>query len=134
MNRKLASYILTAVLLSLGVVALAAQDAKNSSPNNTVTIEGLVRDIACPIQNPKSTATEFSMDCIIKCAKAGSPLGILTKDGTIYVPVTESMPDTGQQQLQRFAGKYVSATGKEFLRNGVHGIEINDIHAVDSVK
>jgi len=74
------------------------------------------------------------MDCVTKCAKAGSPLGLLTKEGIIYVPLTQSMPDTGQQQLLPFVGKYVQATGREFLRNGVHGIEIKEIHAVDSLK
>ena len=128
-----------AVSLGLFILSAAAWSAQKEPPKNSqepsaVVVEGLVRDMACPIQNPKSTATEFSMDCITKCAKAGSPLGILTKDGTLYVPVTESMPDKGQQQLQPFVGKYVSATGKEFLRNGVHGIEIKEIHAIDNLK
>lgn len=135
MNQKLGTYILGGGLLLLATVGLAAQDpAKNSHDFDAVTVEGLVRDIACPIQNKQSTATDFSMDCVIKCAKAGSPLGILTKEGVLYVPVTESMPDTGQQQLLQFVGKYVRATGKEFSRNGVHGLEIKEIHAVDSLK
>jgi hypothetical protein len=126
---------LTGGLLLLAAAALAAQkDPVKNSDSDTLTVEGLVRDIACPIQNKKSTATDFSMDCILKCAKAGSPLGILTKDGTLYVPVTESMPDTGQQQLLPFVGRLVSATGKEFSRNGVHGLEIKDIHAIDTLK
>jgi hypothetical protein len=120
----------------LAAAALTAQKdpRQNSQASDAVTVEGLVRDIACPIQNNKSTATEFSMDCVIKCTKAGSPLGILTKEGIIYVPVTPSMPDTGQQQLLQFVGKYVRAAGIEFLRNGVHGIEIKEIHAIDSLK
>jgi hypothetical protein len=44
------------------------------------------------------------------------------------------MPDTGQQQLLQFVGKYVRASGREFLRNGVHGIEIKEIHAIDTLK
>jgi hypothetical protein len=121
--------------LLLAAAALAAQkDPVKNPDSDTLTAEGLVRDIACPIQNKKSTATDFSMDCIFKCAKAGSPLGILTKNGTLYVPVTESMPDTGQQQLLPFVGKLVSATGKKFSRNGVYGLEIKDIHAIDTLQ
>jgi len=128
--------ILTASLFLFAAAALTAQKAppKNSQDSDAVTVEGLVRDIACPIQNNKSTATEFSMDCVTKCAKAGSPLGILTKEGIILLSLTRSMPDTGQQQLLPFVGKYVQATGREFLRNGVHGIEIKEIHAIDSLK
>jgi hypothetical protein len=136
LNQELAKYILPVSLFFLATAPLASQKdpQQNSSDSGTVTVEGLVRDIACPIQNKKSTATDFSMDCIVKCAKAGSPLGILDKEGTLYVPVTESMPDTGQQQLLPFVGKYVRATGKEFSRNGVHGLEIKDIHAIDALK
>ena len=39
------------------------------------TIEGLLRDIACPIQNLDSTANHLSL----KCVRGGSPLVILTK-------------------------------------------------------
>ena len=128
--------ILTASLFLLAAAALTPQKdpPKNSQDSDAVAVEGLVRDIACPIQNNKSTATEFSMDCVTKCAKAGSPLGILSKEGIIYVPLTQSMPDTGQQQLVQFVGRYVSAAGKEFLRNGVHGIEVKEIHAIDNLK
>ena len=62
------------------------------------------------------------------CQKSGSPLGILTSDGSVYVPVTESMPDTGQKALTPFVGEHVKATGKVFLRNGTHAIEISEIH------
>jgi hypothetical protein len=62
------------------------------------------------------------------CANVGSPLGILTNDGSVYVPVTESMPDTGQDALKPFVGEHVQATGKGFERNGTRAIEISEIH------
>src|SRR6266700_4996665 len=83
------------VCLAVPMVSLAA-DNTDSTAIGTRTVTGLVRDIACPLQNKKSTATSYSKECITMCAKSGSPMGILTDDGTVYVPVTESMPDTGQ--------------------------------------
>lgn len=121
---------ISAVLVSLAIPMLivAADNAVDSTAVGTRTVEGLVRDIACPLQNRKSTATSYSKDCITMCAKAGSPLGILTNDGSVYVPVTESMPDTGQDALKPFIGQHVQATGKVFERNGGHAIEISEIH------
>lgn len=120
---------LLAVLVCLAVPMLSvAADNPDSTAVGTRTVEGLVRDIACPLQNRKSTATSYSKDCIATCAKAGSPLGILTNDGLVYVPVTESMPDTGQDALKPFIGQHVQATGKVFERNGGHAIEISEIH------
>lgn len=120
-------WTLVAILICLMVVPMLAADEADSTAIGTLTVEGLVRDIACPLQNKKSTSTSFSKDCITMCLKAGSPLGILTSDGEVYVPVTQSMPDMGQSTLKPFVGEHVKATGKVFLRNGTHAIEISKI-------
>jgi hypothetical protein len=100
----------------------------DSTAVGTQTVEGLVRDLACPLENRKSTSTSYSKECVTMCLMAGSPLGILTSRGEVYVPVTESMPDTGQNAVKPFVGEHVRATGKVFLRNGTHAIEISEIH------
>jgi hypothetical protein len=115
------------VCLAAPMLIMGADDA-DSTAIGTLSVEGLVRDIACPLQNKKSTSTSYSKECITMCLKSGSPLGILTSDGAVYVPVTESMPDTGQNALKPFVGEHVKATGKVFLRNGTHAIEISEIH------
>ena len=127
-NLRFKLVLLTAlVCLAMPTLILAVDDA-DSTAIGTLSVEGLVRDIACPLQNKKSTSTSYSKDCITTCMKEGSPLGILTKDGDVYVPVTQSMPDMGQNALKPFVGEHVKATGKVFLRNGTHAIEISEIH------
>lgn len=81
--------------------SISAQDKNHSSDatsvgKTTVVVEGLVRDVACPIQNHKSTATNFNLECALACAKSGSPLIILTKAGDIYFPISDQMPDPDQ--------------------------------------
>ncbi|MGA8231491.1 MAG: hypothetical protein WB795_08425 [Candidatus Acidiferrales bacterium] len=124
---RMAWAVLACVAASILIVTIGEAQ---STAIGTRTIEGLVRDIACPLQKTNSTSTNYGKDCIIQCAKAGSPLGILTDDGTVYVPVTETMPDTGQNQLKSFVGDHVKATGKVFARNGAHAIQISEIHQV----
>ena len=119
-----------AILVCLAVAPVVASDEADSTAIGTQTVAGLVRDIACPLQNKKSTSTSFSKDCITMCLKAGSPLGILTSDGQVYLPITQSMPDMGQNALKPFVGEHVKATGKVFLRNGTHAIEISKIDRV----
>lgn len=105
-----------------------AYGADASAPH-VVAVEGLVRDVACPIQNHDSTATNFSLDCALACAKSGSPLIILTKAGDIYFPISDKMPDPSQRQLlMPYIGKYVRASGEVFERNGTRAIAIKDIH------
>jgi hypothetical protein len=104
------------------VVSVSLEPGHAQSSDETKQVVGLVRDIACPLQNTKSTTTSYSKDCIAQCAKSGSPLGILTADGATYLPVTTTMPDMGQEQLKPYVGEMVEAKGKVFERNGGHAI------------
>ena len=103
-------------------------------PVKMAAIEGLVRDVACPIQNKEATARTFNLKCAQDCAKLGSPLIILTDDGTLYTPISESIPDTDQRQrLMPFVGKYIRVRGQVFERGGTHGIAIKDITELKDV-
>ena len=102
-----------------------AGDRANASK---ATVEGLVRDVACPIQNLDSSATHLSLKCVRECVRGGSPLVILTEDGHLYFPISDKMPDTDQRQkLMPFVGKYVRASGTVFEREGTHAIVITEI-------
>lgn len=98
------------------------------------TIEGLVRDVACPVQNLDGNATSMSMECVMGCVKGGSPIAILTKGGDLYLPISDKMPDYDQRQkLMPFVGKYVRASGIVFERHGTRAIVIADIEEMKEV-
>ncbi|MGB6401775.1 MAG: hypothetical protein WBF26_02920 [Candidatus Sulfotelmatobacter sp.] len=108
-----------------------AGDRANASQ---ATIEGLLRDVACPIQNLDGTATNLSLKCVRDCVRGGSPLVILTKDGYLYFPISDKMPDTDQrQELMPFVGKYVRASGTVFERAGTHAIVITEIKEMKEI-
>ena len=128
---------LAGVICTLAASQTATDKSKGEAPvqEHKITIEGLVRDIACPIQNLEATATHLSMKCLRDCVKAGSPLAILTKDGELYVPISDKMPDEDQRQrLMPFVGKYVRASGTVYERKGTHAIAINEIRELKDVK
>jgi hypothetical protein len=114
----------------------ASKNSQNdATPAPTETIEGLVRDIACPIQEKRATARNFSLKCALECARLGSPLIILTDDGTLYMPISSSMPDQDQRErLSPFVGKYVQVRGQVFERQGTRAIMIQDITELKGVK
>ena len=128
-------------LAGCGVASMtAAQPPQKTSMEGSranrskATIEGLVRDIACPIQNLDGNATHLSMNCVLACVGNGSPLAILTKDGDLYLPISDKMPDYSQKQkLMPFVGKYVRADGIVFERNGTHAIVITEITEMKEV-
>ena len=98
------------------------------------TIEGLVRDISCPLRNKAATAVKFNLQCARQCIKQGSPIIILSKDGEIYIPISGSMADKSQRErLLPFVGKYVRATGHVFQRGGSRAISVETITEMKNV-
>ena len=91
------------------------------------TVQGYVLDSACVfVRNVKKPLQAGK--CARECAKAGSPLAILADDGTIYWPISDAMPATGQNpRLLEFAGQRVTVQGKVFERGGSHAIVIEKI-------
>ena len=128
------SLALTCILVLSIFLAANSSNDDSDKPLTNQTISGLVRDIACPIQNKESTARHFNLDCALACARQGSPLAILTDDGTMYLPISESMPDSDQRQkLMPFVGKYVRVVGDVYERKGLHAIVIKQIKEDPSV-
>ena len=127
MNLRTAPKLLLAFVLVVAVVA-AGYDA-----GKTVTVKGYVLDSACAFT--KGLKQPISKDCAIACAKAGSPLVILTDDGTIYWPIADTTPSSGQnEKLLPFAGDRVTATGKVFQRGGSSAIVIEKIEPLAGKK
>jgi len=129
-------HVLLATALSAVLIcsALARQGTKMDPNAKTMMIEGAVRDLACPVQNPAGTATNLDLKCTLDCVKHGSPIIILTKDGLIYFPISADMPDSGQREkMMPFVGKYVQATGAVLERKGTRAIAITEIKELKSV-
>jgi hypothetical protein len=120
MNLRMVSKLTLAVVLLIAVVATGYDAGKS------ITVKGYVLDSACAFT--KGLKQPISKDCAIACAKAGSPLVILTNDGTIYWPIADTTPSSGQnEKLMPFAGQKVTATGKVFQRGGSSAIVIEKI-------
>jgi hypothetical protein len=97
----------------------------------TETVQGYVLDSACAFT--KGLEKPISRDCALACAKAGSPLVILSANGTIYWPIADTTPSNGQNdKLIPFAGQKVTATGKVFERGGSRAFVIEKIEPLAS--
>jgi len=110
------------------VVLLAAAICVNAADSPTVTVKGYVLDSACAFT--KGLSKPISKQCATSCANAGSQLVILADDGTIYWPIADTTPSTGQNpRLLPFAGDKVTASGKIYERGGSKAIVIEKIQA-----
>lgn len=124
---RLRNLLLTLALLAVLLAGAFAADA-NGKPD---TVKGYVLDSACAFT--KNLKKPISPECAVACAKAGSPLVILSDDGTIYWPISDATPSSGQNdKLLPFAGQKVTATGKVFERGGSRALVINKIEPLSS--
>ena len=109
-------------LLVAGVLAWSGDTGKST------TVKGYVLDSACAFT--KGLKKPISAECATACAKAGSPLVILADSGTIYWPIADTTPSSGQNdRLLPFAGQKVIASGKVFARGGSTALVIEKIEA-----
>lgn len=115
------------IMLCVAAVALGASGGKSAK------VTGYVLDSACAFA--KGLDKPISADCARTCAKAGSPLVILAKDGMIYWPIADTTPSSGQnEKLLPFAGQKVNASGKLFQRGGSSALVIDTIEPATDTK
>jgi hypothetical protein len=117
-------YLASFAILVSAILALAA--IAGSPSGKPVAVTGYVIDSACPFT--KGLEKPISADCARACAKAGSPLVLLADDGTIYWPIADTTPSSGQnQKLLPFAGQKVNAKGKLFQRGGSSAMVVESL-------
>src|ERR1039457_6497789 len=123
MNFRNAPKLLLALVLAIAALA-ADKDA-----GKPITVKGYVLDSACAFTN--SLKKPIRAEWATACGKAGSPLVILTDSGTIYWPIADTTPSSGQnEKLLPFAGQKVTASGKVFQRGGSSSLVMEKIEAV----
>lgn len=112
----------------IAAAAFAALLATASDAGKSVSVNGYVIDSACAFT--KGLTKPISAQCAQACAKAGSPLVILTDNGNVYWPIADTTPSASQNdKLLPFAGERVSASGKVYTRGGSTAIAIEKIAA-----
>ena len=122
--------MLTRILASTAVLfgAAASLGAQQmSAPAADVTITGQVIDLYC--YTTKGASGPGHKECALACAKAGVPLAILAKDGTIYLPVSAQPGDPQNGKLIAFVEAKVKVMGTTKFEHGLHTIEIKSVTA-----
>lgn len=122
----------SAAKVSVVSVLLVAALAAGTDTSKPISVKGYVLDSACAFT--KNLKKPISAECAVACAKAGSLLVILSDDGTIYWPIAETTPSSGQNERLPFAGKKVTASGKVFQRGGSGALVIAKIGPLSDQK
>src|SRR5688572_25003937 len=95
------------------VLTPPAPPASRQAPGNEMTLTGTVIDLNCYIAQGVIGANHKS--CTVRCAMAVVERGIVSADGTIYVPVSARAGDPTNPRLLQHAEGKVKVTGTHRL-------------------
>ena len=113
-------------LVALAVVTNPTSAQMQPAPTEEVEIQAQVVDMSCKLVY--NLDGDMHKECAQICADKGIPLGLLTADGTYFLPVSAGMPGTGSNdQLRPYAEQTVTVKGKKVKRAGMNSIIIESI-------
>jgi len=125
--KKLGLTLIAAALLT-GAAAYAHEgdDKMAAASGPAQTIAGELVDMACYMNHGGSG--EKHEKCAKMCVqKGGAPLGLLTKDGTLYLVVADHADEKPFGAAKEHAGENVKLTGKVVVKGGVQALIIDKI-------
>ena len=125
--------LLCGMSYAVGQEKIKAEAGKKASLAKETTIKGEVVEISCYLA--RGGKGENHRECGIACGKSGSPLGILTKDGKLYVSVLPDDHSNGPNaMLLDHVSHQIEATGIIRERSGMKGIMITKVAMADGAQ
>jgi hypothetical protein len=89
------------------------------------TISGEVLDMAC--YSASGASGEGHKSCAASCIKGGSPMGVLTSDGKVYLLVENHDKKDAYAEAQKHAGEQITATGTLSDRGGLSALVVDEV-------
>ena len=122
--KKCALTVLTTVFAVALVFTLSTT---TSAVTAEETITGMLVEAGCAAMGGTNPSAEH-VACMVRCAKNGDPIGILTDDG-LY-KITGNWASENSDKLAEWMAKQVHATGETSQAGGELLLEVSTIEAV----
>ena len=122
--KKCALTVLTTVF---AVALVSTLSTTTSAVTAEETITGMLVEAGCAAMGGTNPSAEH-VACMVKCAKNGDPIGILTDDG-LY-KITGNWASENSDKLAEWMAKQVHATGETSQAGGELLLEVSTIEPV----
>lgn len=116
---------LTTKITVLAMLFCAVSLTSFGQEKKSMTVSGEVLDMAC--YSSSGASGEAHKSCAADCIKAGSPMGILTSDGKVYLIVEDHNKKDAYAEAKKHAGEQITATGAYSDRGGVKTLIVDDV-------
>lgn len=116
--------LLTTTILA-GTFSLFSTVVSAQKATDTMTVKGEVLDMNCYMDHGAHGAKHA--ECAATCIKNGSPVGILSTDGKVYLMVADHGNEDPYDEVRKHAAENVQVSGKYANRNGVQALIIESV-------
>lgn len=133
MKRIWIVFTVIAAVACLGFGAVAAEEKKAEAAVKAepaakpATMSGEVVDMGCYVGH--GAAGEKHTECAAKCIANGGPMGLLTKEGNLYLLTMAHGNADPFNKLKEMAGKQVKVSGSAHERAGMKALEVASAEA-----
>jgi hypothetical protein len=108
-------------------ICIALSSIASFAQSSNKTISGEVLDMSCYMA--KGAHGPDHKDCASSCIQSGSPMGILTSDGKVYLLVENHDKKDAYAEAKKHAGEQVTVSGSVSEKGGMQGIVVNEVKA-----
>jgi len=106
-------------------VCFAALCLSSSAQDKNQTVTGEVLDMNCYMTS--DAHGEGHKSCAAKCINGGSPMGVLTSDGKVYLLIEDHSKKEPYQEAKKHAGEQVTVTGALSEKDGIKGLVVSEV-------
>lgn len=119
--------ILTLLLgMGLAMASFAHDDMKGMQKDVTVT--GEIVDLACYLDHGATGAKH--QQCALTCLKGGQPMGLLTKEGKVYLLLADHQDGKPFDEAKNYAALQVEITGPLAEKAGITGLTVEKVKKI----
>lgn len=116
--------ILTLLLgMGLAMASFAHEDMKGMQKDATVT--GEIVDLACYLDHGATGMKH--QQCALTCLKGGQPMGLLTKEGKVYLLLADHQDAKAFDEAKNYAALQVEITGPLAEKAGITGLTVEKV-------
>lgn len=124
---KIRTAILAAAALAFAAVPVLAHEMHDdhAPAKGAVTVQGEILDMACYVSHDGHGPDHAG--CAAKCLKQGQPMGLLAKDGEVYLLLGDHGDIAPYEKAKTLAGKNVEISGEASAKGDTHAITVKSV-------
>ena len=111
--------------MGLSIMSFAHDGMKDMKTEKDVTVTGEIVDLACYLDHGATGAKH--QQCALTCLKGGQPMGLLTKEGKVYLLLADHQDGKPFDEAKNYAALQVEITGPLAEKAGVTGLTVEKV-------